>query len=679
MTPEIGHLALWLALAVALVQAILPLVGAARRDAPLMAAGQAAAYTQFALVAIAFLALTQAYVTSDFSVANVAQNSHSAKPLIYKIAGVWGNHEGSMVLWVLMLSLFGAAIAAFGDNLPASLGARVLSVQAMIGVAFLAFIVLTSNPFERLDPAPIDGRGLNPILQDPGLAFHPPFLYLGYVGLSTAYSFAVAALIEGRVDPAWARWVRPWTLAAWSALTLGIAMGSWWAYYELGWGGWWYWDPVENASFMPWLIATALLHSASVVEKRDALRTWTVLLAILGFALSLIGTFLVRSGVLMSVHAFAVDPSRGLFILVILAVAIGGSLALYAWRAPALGGGGLFAPISREGGIVLNNFLLTIACAAVLLGTLYPLFHIAWTGNSLSVGPPWFNFAFSVLTVPLVAALGIGPLLAWKRGDFSGALARMKAAGAVTAVAVLLTVYVNFGNVGLAPLGIGLAVWVAGGVLREFADRIKLFRAPLPDSLSRARHLPRAAWGMTLAHLGVAVFIAGVTGVSAWKSERIETVRAGDKIEIAGYTLTFRGVERADGSNYTAQRGVFDVTSGGRPVTTLSSERRYFPVQRMSTTKTGIHTTGFGDLYVALSDPNEGTQVGNEVTAPAADGPWVARIYHNPLVPWIWIGALIMVFGGLVSLSDRRHRVGAPARARRRTDAAVPAQAAGDD
>ena len=438
MIAEIGHYALVLALGMALVQGTLPLWGAARGDATLIGVAQPAAGVQFLFVTLAFAALMHGYVTSDFSIHNVAENSHSLKPMLYKISGTWGNHEGSLVLWVWILALFGAAVAAFGHNLPPSFRARVLSVQGLIGVGFLAFILFTSNPFLRLDPAPLDGRGLNPILQDPGLAFHPPMLYLGYVGLSTAYSFAIAALIEGRVDATWARWVRPWTLAAWIALTLGIALGSWWAYYELGWGGWWFWDPVENASFMPWLAATALLHSATVVEKRDALKSWTVLLAILAFSLSLLGTFLVRSGVLTSVHTFAADPSRGVFILALLAISIGGSLLLYAWRAPALQGGGVFAPISREGGLLLNNLLLATATATVLLGTLYPLILDTIGGAKISVGPPFFNATFVPLMVPLAVAVPIGSLLAWKRGDLAGVTMRLLAAVGVTVAAGLV-------------------------------------------------------------------------------------------------------------------------------------------------------------------------------------------------------------------------------------------------
>ena len=456
MIVELGHYALVLAFGLSLVQAVLPLWGAARRDATLVAVAAPAAIAQFACVTIAFAALLHAYVTSDFSVVNVASNSHSTKPMIYKISGTWGNHEGSLVLWVWILALFGAAVAAFGANLPRTFKARVLGVQAVIGAGFLAFLLLTSNPFLRLDPAPLDGRGLNPVLQDIGLAIHPPMLYLGYVGLSTAYSFAVAALIEGRIDPTWARWVRPWTLAAWVSLTCGIALGSYWAYYELGWGGWWFWDPVENASFMPWLAATALLHSAVVVERRDTLKSWTVLLAILAFSLSLLGTFLVRSGVLTSVHAFATDPARGTFILALLVVAIGGSLALYAWRAPLMQGGGAFAPVSREGGLVLNNLLLATATATVLLGTLYPLFLDVVGGPKISVGAPFFDATFVPLMVPLFLALPIGSMLAWKRGDLPGVLGRLRVVFAVTAAAILLHFALSDTRSVLAALGLGL-------------------------------------------------------------------------------------------------------------------------------------------------------------------------------------------------------------------------------
>jgi cytochrome c-type biogenesis protein CcmF len=663
MIAEIGHYALVLALGMALVQGSLPLLGAARRDATLIGLANPTACAQFAFVTAAFAALMHAYVTSDFSIANVAANSHSMKPMLYKVSGTWGNHEGSLVLWVWILALFGCAVALFGRNLPPAFRARVLAVQALIAVGFLAFTLFTSNPFLRLDPAPFDGNGLNPILQDPGLAFHPPMLYLGYVGLSTAYSFAVAALIEGRVDATWARWVRPWTLAAWMALTLGIALGSWWAYYELGWGGWWFWDPVENASFMPWLAATALLHSAIVVEKRDALKSWTILLAILAFSLSLLGTFLVRSGVLTSVHAFATDPARGVFILCLLAVAIGGSLLLYAWRAPALQGGGVFAPISREGGLLLNNLLLSTATATVLLGTLYPLVLDTIGGPKISVGAPFFNATFVPLMVALVVAIPIGSMLAWKRGDLGGVLARLLAAMAVTLAVALVWLGLHDFRGLLGALGLALGIWVIAGSLNELALRLGLGWPPpaLARIAARARGLPRSAWAMTLAHVGVGVLILGITVQTAGQIERILVMRPGETAELAGYQVRFEEVGEVAGPNYTARRGTFTVTRDGQPVGTLHSERRFFPVERMPTTEAGIDTNLWRDLYFVLGDQAE-------------DGGWAVRLYFNPLVLWIWGGAGIMALAGLLSLTDRRLRVGAPKPAAARA-AALPAGA----
>ncbi|MGB6428237.1 MAG: heme lyase CcmF/NrfE family subunit, partial [Methyloceanibacter sp.] len=509
MIAEAGHYALILALGVAIVQTVLPLWGTRRHDPQLMAVAAPAAQMQFLLIAISFAALTVAYVTSDFSLQNVWANSHSAKPMIYKIAGVWGNHEGSMVLWVLILALFGAAVATYGSNLPRELQANVLAVQGSIAAAFLLFIITTSNPFVRLDPAPFDGQGLNPVLQDPALAFHPPFLYAGYVGFSMAFSFAVAALIDGRIDAAWARWVRPWTLAAWMCLTLGIAMGSWWAYYELGWGGFWFWDPVENASFMPWLAGTALLHSALVMEKRNALKVWTILLAIITFSLSLMGTFLVRSGVLTSVHAFAVDPARGIFILAIMGVFIGGALTLFMIRAPLLAQGGLFAPISREGAVVLNNLILTTACAAVFVGTLYPLALEAVTGEKISVGAPFFNFTFVPLIVPLLLAVPFGPMLAWKRGDIVAAGQRLTAAAILALVAVVAVLAWQQHGPWLAPFGIGLGIWLVFGALSEIAFRAKLLDSSWAEALRRLGNLPRSVYGTWLAHAGVGLAVIG--------------------------------------------------------------------------------------------------------------------------------------------------------------------------
>lgn len=662
MIAEIGNFALVLAFVLALVQTTLPLAGAQRGNPRWMQVAGPAALGQFGFIVVAFACLTHAFVVSDFSVANVAANSHSAKPMLYKIAGVWGNHEGSMVLWVLILAFFGGLIALYGTRLPLSLRARVLAIQGLIGAAFLAFILFTSNPFDRVIPPPLDGNGLNPLLQDPGLAFHPPFLYLGYVGFSTAFSFAVAALIEGRVDPAWARWVRPWTLLAWSALTLGIAMGSWWAYYELGWGGWWFWDPVENASFMPWLAGTALLHSAIVVEKREALKTWTILLAILTFSLSLMGTFLVRSGVLTSVHAFATDPTRGSFILAIMVAAIGGSLALFAARAPALKTQGLFHPISREGGLILNNLLLATATATVFLGTLYPLLLDAMDGPKVSVGAPYFNATFLPIMMPLVVAVAIGPMLSWKRADLLGALSRLKFAALGALVAMLATWYAVTAGPVLAVLAIGIAIWLLLGVATDLAERVALGRVPIADSLRRARLLPRATWGMAIAHGALAIAIIGMTG-HAWQIEDIRAIRPGDRLDIGGYTLILQSVGPAPGPNYRAERGAVTVERSGRLVTTLFPEKRFYENPVMETTEAAIHTTGLADLYVVLGERN------------AEAGTWTLRTYLNPFAPWIWAGAVFMVLGGIVSLTDRRYRVGAPHRSASR---AVPESVAAE-
>jgi cytochrome c-type biogenesis protein CcmF len=661
MIAELGHYALVLALGFALAQAIVPLIGARRGDTALMRVAEPASMIQFALVAGAFLALMHGYLTSDFSIENVWQNSHSAKPMLYKVTGVWGNHEGSMILWLLILTFFGACVAVFGGNLPASLKARVLSIQALIGVAFLLFVIVTSNPFVRLVPAPADGRGLNPVLQDPALAFHPPFLYAGYVGFSVAFSFAIAALLEGRVDAAWARWVRPWTLAAWMFLTLGIAMGSWWAYYELGWGGWWFWDPVENASFMPWLAGTALLHSAIVVERREALKTWTVLLAILAFSLSLIGTFLVRSGVLTSVHAFAVDPERGIFVLVILCLFIGGALSLFAWRAPTLRSGGLFAPISRETGLILNNLLLTVGCATVLFGTLYPLALEAFSGAKSSVGAPFFNLTFVPLMVPLLMLVPFGPLLAWKRADAWATTQRLAVAAMAAIVCGAVAAWLKSGGPLLAPFGMALGVWLVAGAFSDIAHRVKLFRETPASSLRRAAGLPRSAWGTVLAHGGLGVMVLGIVAVSAWRVEKVVVAEPGETIEIAGFELEFAGVVPRQGPNYQDQVGLFTARRGGVVIGELEAAKRVYTLRQMPTTEAAIHTLWTGDLYVVLGDP-----VGSGYTV---------RAYYNPLAPFIWIGAVIMFVGGAVSLSDRRYRIGAPKRARAAAQPAGQAQA----
>ncbi|MBK9077717.1 MAG: heme lyase CcmF/NrfE family subunit [Hyphomicrobium sp.] len=655
MIVEFGHFALILALLVAAFQTVVPFVGARRRDARLMNVAEPAAISQFILLAMAFVALMHAYVTSDFSVANVAANSHSTKPMLYKISGVWGNHEGSMMLWVLILALFGAAVALFGNNLPPTMKATVLSVQASIALAFLLFILLTSDPFLRLNPAPADGNGLNPILQDPALAFHPPFLYTGYVGFSIAFSFAIAALIEGRIDAAWARWVRPWTLAAWMFLTIGIAMGSWWAYYELGWGGWWFWDPVENASFMPWLAGTALLHSALVMEKREALKVWTILLAILTFSLSLMGAFIVRSGVLTSVHSFAVDPARGVFILGIMVLFTGGGLALFALRAKEMRIGGLFQPISREGTLVFNNLLLVTSTATVLIGTLYPLVLEGLTGEKISVGPPFFNMTFGPIMVPLLLALPFGPLLAWKRGDLLGVSQRLVFAivGALLLAAVAYAMF-NRGP-SLAPFGIALGAFVMLGAVTEWATRIKLGAAPLDEVVRRATNLPRSNYGTLLAHFGVGLMVVGIVGTTAYQEEHILVMKPGESLAIAGYDATFTGVKPQSGPNYREDIASFDISRGGSVVTTLAPSKRLYDAPPQPTTESGILASWLGDLYIVIGDQQAGT-----------DG-YAVRAYFNPLVRFIWIGALIMFIGGGISLSDRRLRVGAPVKSRRAT------------
>jgi cytochrome c-type biogenesis protein CcmF len=651
MTAETGHFALILALVLACVQGIVPFWGARRNDPALMGVADGTALGQFAFIAFAFAALTHAYVTSDFSLLNVVENSHSAKPLLYKITGVWGNHEGSMLLWVLILAVFGAAVALFGRNLPARLKADVLATQGWIGAAFLLFILIASNPFTRVDPAPLEGRDLNPLLQDIGLAIHPPLLYLGYVGFSIAFAFAMAALIEGRIDAAWARWVRPWTLAAWLFLTLGIAMGSYWAYYELGWGGFWFWDPVENASFMPWLAGTALLHSALVMERREALKIWTVLLAILTFSLSLLGTFLVRSGVLTSVHAFAVDPTRGLFILIILAVFVGGSLAVFGLRAGTLKQGGLFAPVSREGALVLNNLLLTAATATVLVGTLYPLVLEALAGDKISVGAPYFNATFGPLALALLCAVPFGPLMAWKRGNLYWAAQRLWIAAGAALLAGVLAAYMQSGGPALAPLAVAIALFVIIGAFAEIAERTQIFRVPLGETLRRAAGLPRSSWGAAFAHCGLGIALLGITAATAWNVERIELMRAGQSIDIAGKTLVLAGTGLRDGPNYRDFVASFTLRESGLAVAEIESSKRVFAVRQMTTTEAGLSTFGFSQLYVSLGEVMD-------------DGAVAVRAQWKPLVLLIWIGPVLMAFGGLMSLADRRLRIGAPRPAR---------------
>ncbi len=662
MIVELGHFALVLAFAVAVYQTVVPLYGAMRGSSRLMNVAAPAAAVQFILVMIAFAALTWAYVTSDFSVVNVWANSHTAKPLLYKITGVWSNHEGSMLLWVSILALFGMAIAIFSGNLPQSLKARVLGVQGSISVAFLLYITTVSNPFERIPPdrVPMQGRGINPLLQDPALAFHPPLLYAGYVGFSVAFSFALAALMEGKVDAAWARWVRPWTLAAWMFLTAGIALGSWWAYYELGWGGWWFWDPVENASLMPWLAGVALLHSAIVVEKRNALKIWTILLAIIAFSLSLIGTFLVRSGVLSSVHAFAVDPERGVFILMILLFFIGGSFVLYAARAGSLKTGGLFAPVSREGALVINNLLMSAAAAAVFIGTLFPLVYEAVTGGGkITVGAPYFNFTFGILMIPLLVLIPVGPMLSWKRADLMVAVKRLWVAAAVSVVVVPLIIVMAKGSI-LAALGIAIGVWIIAGSLEEMAQRIMLFRCPIGISLRRLWNMPGQALGMTLAHAGMGFVMLGIVVSSTWKEELITSLKPGEVVQIAGYEVKFLDERQDTGPDYVAEQAHFDVLENGQKIATLYSEKRTFVARRgMPTTEVGLLHFFSGDLYVAIGDQDNRGRV--------------VRIYFHPFIWLMWLGGLLMFLGGFVSLMDRRFRVGVPKTARDRL-AAQPAE-----
>ncbi|MEP2707212.1 MAG: heme lyase CcmF/NrfE family subunit [Roseibium sp.] len=662
MIVEFGHYALVLAFALSLVLSVVPIWGAVTGDDRLMAVASPASVTIFALVLISFVVLTMAFLASDFSVVNVWENSHSAKPLLYKFTGVWGNHEGSMLLWVLILVFFGALVGVFGTNLPKDLRATTLAVQGSISAGFLLFILATSNPFARIPNPPLEGNDLNPILQDIGLAIHPPLLYIGYVGFSITFSFAVAALILGRTDAAWARWVRPWTLLAWCFLTLGIAMGSYWAYYELGWGGWWFWDPVENASFMPWLAGTALLHSAIVMEKREALKVWTVLLAIFTFSLSLLGTFLVRSGVLTSVHAFATDPARGVFILGLLCLFIGGSLSLFAWRGSMLKQGGLFAPISREGGLVLNNLFLTAACAAVFVGTLYPLVLDAITGEKISVGEPFFNLTFGPLMVPLLIAVPFGPVLSWKRGDLLAAAQRLYAAMGLALLFTLFTFWLWGMEKVLAPLGVGLAVWVMAGAVSEIVTRVKLFEIGAKRGFARLVGLPGSAWGSAIAHFGIGVTVLGIVTASAFQEERIETLRPGDQIDLAGYEVTFDGAAPRQGPNYVEDVGHFTIRKGGTVVSELDPSKRLYTARQMPTTEAGIYTIGFSQLYVSMGESR-------------GDGALDIRIYFKPLITLIWIGCLIMSIGAVFSMADRRLRVGAPkAAAKRKSAASVPAE-----
>ncbi|MFO1202719.1 MAG: heme lyase CcmF/NrfE family subunit [Tabrizicola sp.] len=656
MIVELGHFALILALMVALVQTTLPMWGAQTGDQRLMALAGPAAILQLLLIGTSFAALTWAFVVSDFSLAVVVSNSHTLKPMLYKVSGVWGNHEGSLLLWVLILAIYGAAVALFGGNLPTRLKARVLSVQGLIGVAFMLFLLLTSNPFWRLAEPPLDGQDMNPLLQDPGLAFHPPFLYLGYVGLSMAFSFAVAALVEGRVDAAWGRWVRPWTLAAWIFLTIGIALGSWWAYYELGWGGFWFWDPVENASFMPWLLAGALLHSAIVVEKRESLKAWTILLAIMAFGFSLIGTFIVRSGVITSVHAFANDPERGIFILMILGFFTGGALTLFAARAGSMEARGVFSLVSRESALVANNILLSVAAFVVFIGTLWPLVGQMLLGRDLSVGEPFFNAAFTPFIVGLALILPPGAMLAWKRGSVGRSLRSLIPALVLALALAGLAFAMQTGSSTLGPIGLALGAWVVFGALTDLWARTG--RDTVGARLARLTRLPRADWGKATAHLGLGVTIFAVAAMHSWKVEDIRVVQEGESFPLGSYEVRLDKVEEVQGPNYTSTMGTMTVTKGGAVVAVLNPEKRIYPVAGMPTTEAAIDFGFTRDLYLVLGDKQK-------------DGGWAVRSYIEPLANWLWGGALLMAFGGLLSLSDRRYRVAAGAR---RLPAGVPAE-----
>ncbi len=659
MIPELGQISLLLALAVALILGSVPLVGAARGRADLMSLARPAAQTHFLLVGIAFVCLASSFARNDFSVLYVASNSNSALPLPYRIAGVWGGHEGSLLLWLMMLSVWMLAVAQLSRHLPQAVMARILAVMGLISVGFLLFMLMTSNPFERLFPVPADGNDLNPLLQDPGMVVHPPMLYMGYVGFSVAFAFAVAALLGGNLDSSWARWTRPWTTAAWTFLTVGIMLGSMWAYYVLGWGGWWFWDPVENASFMPWLAGTALIHSLAVTEKRGAFKSWTVLLAIVAFSLSLLGTFIVRSGVLSSVHAFATDPRRGLFILVFLVIVIGGSLLLYAWRAPKVGLGARFKLVSRESMLLGNNVLFVVAMLSVLLGTLYPLLLDALGMGKISVGPPYFDTVFVPLMTPVVFLLGIGPLARWKEATLPDLAHRLRWAAVVAVVASLLTGWIagriTFGS----SLGFLMAYWIVASIATDLWERVRPVAGMPSNIVGRLRLLPRGMIGMLFAHLGVAAFAFGVSMVKTYEVERDVQMAPGDTTEVAGYVFTFRGVREVSGPNYDASQGLVEVTRNGSPVVSLQPEKRIYRVQRNPMTEAAISPGVTRDLYVSLGEPVD------------KGGAWIVRVYVKPFVDWIWGGCLLMALGGVLALSDRRYRV----RQRQDADAAVGARA----
>ena len=641
MLNEIGHFTLLLAFCVALIQATIPLFGAHKGRIDLMAIAESAANLQFALLLASFSALTHAFVTSDFSVKLVVLNSHSLKPMLYKVTGVWGNHEGSMLLWVLILSLFGASASWFGTNLPILLKTRVLSVQGAIGVAFLAFIIFTSNPFERVQIPPFDGQDLNPLLQDPGLAFHPPFLYLGYVGLSMAFSFAVAALIEGKIDAAWGRWVRPWTLAAWIFLTIGIALGSWWAYYELGWGGFWFWDPVENASFMPWLLAAALLHSAIVVEKRETLKSWTILLAILAFGFSLIGTFIVRSGVLTSVHAFANDPERGFFILIILGVFMGGALILFSFRSGAMESYSVFSLASRETALISNNVLLAVSAFVIFLGTIWPLVAELFFDRKLSVGPPFFNAAFTPFMILLGLILPLGSNLSWKRASIIKTLKKFLA---VFVLCICLSGFIwsiQTGQSLIGPIGVFLGSWIVMGTIIDLLSKLGNSR-----SMGRLMFLPRADFGKFFAHFGLGVTMFAIAALSSWEKEDIRVVSIGSSWNVGSYDLKLDDVVEVRGPNYFSTMGIIPVSKEGSELITLRPEKRNYPIAQMPTTEAAIDYRISRDLYVVLGDQQ-------------SENAWTVRTYLKPFANWIWGGCAMMALGGILSLTDRRLRIAA--------------------
>ena len=644
MIVEFGHFFLALALSIFLIQFVIPLLGVKYNSINMMKIAPFSAYLGFLLVFLSFLALLWAYITSDFSVSLVVKNSHSLKPLIYKISGVWGNHEGSLLLWILILALYSSAVAYLGKRLPLKLTALVLSSQGLISFAFTSFLIFTSNPFIRVFYPSEEGNGFNPILQDFGLAIHPPFLYLGYVGLSVSFSFAIAALFLGKVDSIWVKWVRPWTLIAWVFLTLGIALGSWWAYRELGWGGWWFWDPVENASFMPWLATTALLHSSIVAEKRDTLKAWTILLAIVAFSFSLLGTFIVRSGVLVSVHAFATDPSRGIYILLLLCFFTGGALFLFAKKSPYLRSGSLFQPISREGALIINNIIFTSAAATVLIGTLYPLFVDAISNTKVSVGPPYFEAVFIPLMVPALLICAFSPMMSWKRAVLSNLYERIIAIFIISILITALIIFIYKGSYS-AFLGIFLGFWLIGGTFYELITKIGVGKK-LNVVYGRILSLPRSTYGMSLAHIGVAIFVIGVTVSSAWKIEMERSVSLGEDIYIKDFKINFSSYDRVEGPNWNADRGSFIITKNDQILTTLYPERRFYPASEVTTTEPAIMTNIYADLYIVLGENIDGSDL------------YGFRAYYSPLLNWIWIGIGFMVFGGMLSLSDRKHRLG---------------------